>query len=97
VLKPLAWMVPSATPHASLVQARVHWLHGAQRRAQSTWQRALAQAQALAMPREEAQALEAMGRWLDPDSAQAALEIYARLNVAKTTPEFTSASAPSPR
>ncbi|WP_162932643.1 AAA family ATPase [Solimonas sp. K1W22B-7] len=85
VLRQMAWLVPTAGPRAALARARQSWLRGKRGPAERLWRRALAQAEALDMPYEQAQALEAMGRWLDPQTALAvqrratAAAIYARI------------------
>ncbi|HSW13338.1 MAG TPA: AAA family ATPase, partial [Solimonas sp.] len=64
-------MVPCNRPRALLLQARRAWLLGRTRAAAGYWRKALIQAQQLQMPREQAEALHALGHRVAADRAEA--------------------------
>jgi len=85
-LRTYAAVFPIGRPRSSTLEGRYRWLIGETRRAHQSWRRAVASAQALSMPYEQALAYLEIGRHLDPSDAgrneylRKAKDIFTRLN-----------------
>ncbi len=88
-LRTYAAVFPIGRPRSSTLEGRYRWLLGETRRAHQSWRRAVASAQALSMPYEQALAYLEIGRHLDPSDAgrneylRKAKDIFTRLNASQ--------------
>ena len=85
MLRKAVWMHPVARPYVAFYGGRFDWLNGSQRHAHRRWQKALAEAQMLDIPRLVALIHYEMGRHLPPSNQnraehlQQAVDIYEEL------------------